>query len=67
MHKEKLFLRWAACLFFWGGILHAQVTTGTILGSVTDSSGALIPGAKITVKSTDTGISRTVNTDAAGR
>src|SRR5262245_22757848 len=48
------------------GIAAAQAVTGTILGTVTDSTGAVIAGAKVTVTNVDTGLSRTVTTDAAG-
>lgn len=47
--------------------LWAQVTTGAILGTVTDSTGAAMPGVTLTIKNVDTGISRTVTTDATGR
>ncbi len=45
----------------------AQVNTGTISGSVRDSSGAVIPGAKVTVNNADTGVARTAATDQQGR
>lgn len=48
-------------------IAHAQVTTGTISGTITDGSGAVVSGAKITVQSEETGITRSVTTDSAGR
>jgi hypothetical protein len=38
----------------------AQTFRGSIQGSVTDSTGAAIPGAKVTVSSPSTGLSRTV-------
>jgi hypothetical protein len=41
-------------------------TTGIILGSVKDQSGAVLPGAEITATHTDTGISRTVPTNDRG-
>src|SRR5258706_2750455 len=44
----------------------AQKTSGTITGVVTDSSGAMMPGASVTVTSTQTGASRTATTDAQG-
>ncbi|MBI3896422.1 MAG: carboxypeptidase regulatory-like domain-containing protein, partial [Acidobacteria bacterium] len=40
----------------------AQVTTGTISGSVHDSTGAVIPGATVTLRNVNTGISRTLST-----
>ncbi len=45
----------------------AQTTiSGDISGSVTDPTGALIGGAKVTVVSTDKGVTQTVTTNAAG-
>src|SRR5439155_23184459 len=49
------------------GPVYAQGTTGTILGVVQDSSGAVIPGVSVTVKNLNTGITRTVTTDEGGR
>ncbi len=44
----------------------AQLPTGTILGTVKDSSGASIPGATVTVKNTDTNLTKTATTEADG-
>ena len=44
----------------------AQVPTGTILGVLKDSSGAVVPGAMITITNTDTGLVRTVPTGDDG-
>ena len=46
--------------------LAAQAVTGTILGTVTDNTGAVIPGATITLTNTGTGFTRTVVSDSAG-
>ncbi|HEY2931327.1 MAG TPA: TonB-dependent receptor [Acidobacteriota bacterium] len=46
--------------------LNAQVTTGTILGTVADPSGAVIPGASVTATHVETGISRATVTDDSG-
>jgi hypothetical protein len=43
-----------------------QAVTGTILGRVADTSGAVIPGAKVTVAQTGTGFIRTIITDSRG-
>jgi Carboxypeptidase regulatory-like domain/TonB-dependent Receptor Plug Domain len=45
---------------------NAQTFRGTILGTVTDSSGAAISGATVSVKNTGTGLLRTVSTDDDG-
>jgi hypothetical protein len=44
----------------------AQRVTATIRGTVTDESGAVIPGASVTVKGEETGYTRTTTTNAAG-
>ena len=46
--------------------LSAQTFRGTILGTVTDPSGAVISGAKVTAKNVGTGLERTVQTSADG-
>ena len=48
------------------GIAWSQVTTGTISGTVKDTSGAALPGAMVVVSNDDTGITRTVESDASG-
>jgi carboxypeptidase family protein len=45
---------------------YAQKITGTIRGTVTDPTGAIIAGAKVTVKNEDTGLSRSSTTSSAG-
>lgn len=47
-------------------VAHAQVSTGDIIGSVADSTGAAIPGATVIVTDVDTGTSRTGVSTAAG-
>src|SRR5262245_1031963 len=44
----------------------AQTSTATILGTVKDTSGALIPGASITVKHTETSLTRTAISSETG-
>jgi hypothetical protein len=45
---------------------HAQVAGGSILGTVTDPSGAVLPNAEITIKDVATGIVRSVTSNSAG-
>ncbi len=46
---------------------HAQVLYGSVVGTVTDQSQALIPGATVTLTSKDTGLSREATSDQGGR
>ncbi len=46
--------------------LSAQTFRGTILGTVTDPSGAVVSGAKVTVKNTGTGLERSTETSGDG-
>jgi carboxypeptidase family protein len=65
-------LRVAACLCLAAMFLSvipgafAQTFRGTILGTVTDSSGAAIAAATVTVKNTGTGLTRAVSTQVDG-
>jgi len=45
----------------------SQTETGSITGVVTDSTGAVIPGATVTAKSNATGATRTVTSGTTGR
>lgn len=47
--------------------LHAQSSTATIIGTVTDSSGGLIVGAAVQAKNTGTGLAQSTNSDVQGR
>src|ERR1700688_168151 len=47
--------------------LHAQTAAGTITGTVTDGSGAVIPDATVTIENPVSGLKRSAKTDAAGQ
>src|SRR6266481_1235906 len=66
---QKQTMAWIAVLFVFlsGGTISAQTTTGTISGTVKDGTGAVLSGAQVVILNEDTGISRTVQSDAAGR
>src|ERR1700676_1607237 len=46
--------------------VYAQVSGATIIGTVSDASGAIIPKAQVSIKNSATGELRTVTTNAAG-
>lgn len=45
---------------------YGQVTTATVTGRVVDAQGAVVPGAKVTVKNRSTGAERTTVTNESG-
>jgi len=55
-----------ALLMLCGVTAEAQTFRGTILGTVTDSSGAAIEAASVTARNVDTGLERTTQTSADG-
>ena len=55
-----------AFVLLTAGVLAAQTFRGGIVGTVTDSSGAAIVDAKVTVTSVETGLIRSVQTDGEG-
>ena len=48
------------------GVLSAQTFRGSIVGTVTDSSGAVVSGAAVKVRNVDTGLERTAQTTPDG-
>ena len=44
----------------------AQAVTGTLLGNVTDTTGAAVPGTTVTARETQTNVSRTATTNDTG-
>ena len=55
----------AAVLFFSCQSLYAEVT-GAVLGTVSDSSGAAVANANVTLRNLDTGLVRTLKTTVSG-
>ncbi len=46
--------------------LHPQIVTGSIVGVALDPTGAVVPGAQITLVNVNTKLSRSVSTDSTG-
>lgn len=53
-------------LLCWSGVLPAQFTTASLSGTVTDSSGGIVPEARITLLNPETGLSQGATSDSAG-
>jgi hypothetical protein len=53
-------------VLFPGRQAGAQATTGLVIGQVTDSTGAVIPGAVVTARDEDKGVTFTGRSDGAG-
>ncbi len=64
--KRSVFLM-LACILLAGFTLDAQVNaTGTLLGTITDKSGASVPAAAVKATNAETGLSRQTTTNEAG-
>src|SRR5262249_40270688 len=58
---------WITCLIVLvSSVLPAQVTTGTIVGTVTDPSGATVPHAQVTATNVGTALLRSIETNDQG-
>src|ERR1051325_11220815 len=65
-HDSERFIRTIAALLFSVCACWSQTNFGRISGTVQDASGALIPGAVVTVTNPATGFRQTVNSDGSG-
>jgi Carboxypeptidase regulatory-like domain/TonB dependent receptor len=66
--KSKVGVRVVMALLAAGAtnLSWAQAIKGTLLGTVTDSQGATVPGATVTITETGTNVARTAATNASG-
>ena len=64
--SARLCIGFLAVLLLWQGDLFGQAITGTLLGSVQDQSGAVVPNATVTVTNEGTGVSNKMVTSAQG-
>jgi hypothetical protein len=69
-HRNSIMMiqRIVVCLFalFSFAAVHSQVSTGSILGSVTDPSGAVVPGATITITNVATNVAFSTVSNGSG-
>ncbi|MEO7144947.1 MAG: carboxypeptidase-like regulatory domain-containing protein, partial [Bryobacteraceae bacterium] len=66
MNKLRWFCAVCGLVCFSAAPSYGQAVNATVLGTVTDITGGAIPNAKVTATETDTGISRTSQTNESG-
>ena len=65
-NQIKITLAIALALLMWMPAALAQTVTGSITGTVTDSSDAVVPGALVVAHNLDTGVNSPTTTNATG-
>lgn len=63
---KRLVFAWIAAFSLFSLPLNAQLTRGTISGTVTDSTNAVIAGGQVSIRNLETGIERTTTTNEVG-
>ena len=66
MNSGRFISNLLVLVFLASQVTLAQMTTGTILGTVSDSTGAVIPGANLTARNVETGLTRTTVSGSNG-
>jgi outer membrane receptor protein involved in Fe transport len=67
MLNRMLNAKWLAVLpLIWASVASAQIGGGSLVGNVTDPSGAAISGARVIVTNLDTGVSRETTANETG-
>ncbi|HEY0306560.1 MAG TPA: TonB-dependent receptor [Acidobacteriaceae bacterium] len=59
----------ALCLMFLIaalGVLHAQYDNGSLVGTIHDATGAVVPSVSVTIRNNDTGVASLVTTSGTG-
>ncbi len=66
MNRLRFACAAAALVLLFQIYVYAQAVNGTVVGTIKDESGAVVPDAQVTITETSTNVSRSVNTDANG-
>src|ERR1700741_1376009 len=67
--RSVLFVSLAFAASYWcanPASLHAQTVSGTILGTIQDQQGAVVPNAEVSTRNLETGQVRKTNADGSG-
>src|SRR3954468_8455903 len=67
MRVARVFIGLSVLLGLFSGVAAAQSRAGTLFGIITDSSGAVLPGAAVVATDEETGASRETPADTQGR
>ncbi len=66
MKTMRALCAWCVLLFSIPCVVWSQAVTGSVLGTVTDSSGAVVANATVTLRETQTGVIRTSQSNGSG-
>src|SRR4051812_16105694 len=66
MHSLRVTCASLALLLLGAGASWSQAVNATLLGTVTDVSGGVVPNAKVVATETNTGVSRSTQTNDSG-
>src|ERR1700677_1022388 len=65
-HSLRMLAGCAVAMLMCIAIGRAQTVTATVTGTVTDQSGAVIPGASVVAQNMDTGVGSSATSNSAG-
>ena len=66
MPRSQRFLAMVLVILASAGLAYSQAVNATLLGTVTDASGAVVPNAKVTITETQTGVAHAMQTNESG-
>jgi hypothetical protein len=66
MPRAQRFLAVLLVVLASAGLAYSQAVNATLLGTVTDASGAVVPNAKITITETQTGVAHATQSNESG-